>query len=123
MRTRPARSGISIRLSTGKGWRAALAFVSLASLLGAPVASADWDGSAGQKAVSTGLDAMIVRPLAAARAGIGSVLLVPASILASPACAVNLIRGDSCRPVFEAAYDVLVAEPVDYAFKREMGEL
>jgi hypothetical protein len=125
MRTRPARFGISNRISAGRGWRPAAIVVSLASLFGAQSAAAawDWDGSAAQKAVSTGLDAMIVRPLSAARAGIGSVLMVPASILASPACAVNLARGDSCRPIYEAAYDVLVAEPAEYAFQRKMGEL
>ncbi len=123
MRTRPARSGNSNPITARREWRAAAAGLSLAALLGAPSASAGWDGSAAQKTVSTGLDMIIVRPLAAARAGIGSVLLVPASILASPACAVNLVRGDSCRPIFEAPYEVLVAEPADYAFKREMGEL
>lgn len=123
MRTRPARSGNSNPISAGRGWRAAAAGLSLAALFGAPSASADWDGSTAQKTISTGLDMMIVRPLAAARAGIGSVLLVPASILASPACAVNLYRGDSCRPIFEAPYEVLVAEPAEYAFTREMGEL
>lgn len=123
MRTRPARSGNSTRISAGRGTRAAATLVSLASLFGAQAASADWDGSAAQKSVSTGLDMVIVRPLAAARAGIGSVLMVPASILASPGCVVNLVRGDSCRPIYEAAYDVLVAEPADYAFQRKMGEL
>lgn len=123
MRTRPARSGVSNRISAGRRWTSTAAAIALASLCGAQTASAEWDGSPAQKTISTGVDAVIVRPLAAARAGIGSVLLVPASILASPACAVNLIRGDSCRPVFEAAYDVLVAEPAEYAFKREMGEL
>ena len=122
MRMRPARSGNSNRITAGLRWGAASA-LSLAALLGAPAASADWGGSAAQKTVATGLDMVIVRPLSAARAGIGSVLLIPASILASPACAVNLVRGDSCRPIFEAPYEVLVAEPAEYAFKREMGEL
>jgi hypothetical protein len=123
MRTRPARSGDSIRLSARRGWMATAAALSLCSLLGAGTAAAAWDGSAAQKAVATGVDLTIVRPLAAVRAGIGSMLLVPASILASPACAVNLVRGESCRPVYEAAYEVLVGEPADYAFNREMGEL
>ena len=123
MRTRPARSGDSIRSSLKQGRQATAAVLALGSLLGAGPAAAAWEGSAAQKTISTGVDAAIVRPLAAVRAGIGSLLLVPASILASPACAVNLVRGESCRPVYEAAYDVLVGEPAEYAFNREMGEL
>ncbi len=126
MRTRPARSGDSIRFSARRGRVSTVAVLSLCTLvglLGARPAAAGWDGSTAQKAVSTGVDMTIVRPLAAVRAGLGSVLLVPASILASPACAVNMVRGESCRPVYEAAYDVLVGEPVEYAFNRKMGEL
>lgn len=123
MRTRPARSGDSIRFSARQGLVVTATALSLCSLFAGSPAAAAWDGSAAQKAVATGVDLTIVRPLAAVRAGIGSMLLVPASILASPACAVNLVRGESCRPVYEAAYEVLVGEPADYAFNREMGEL
>lgn len=98
------------------------ALLALSSAFVARPAAAAWEGSTAQKAISSGLDLTIVRPLAAIRVGIGSVLLVPASVLASPACAVNLVRGESCRPVFEAGYDVLVGEPAEFAFQREVGE-
>lgn len=93
------------------------------SLIGAGSAAAEWEGSTGQRAVATGMDVAIVRPLAAARVAVGAALLVPASILASPACIVNLFAGDECGPVYQAPFDILVAEPADYAFNRPMGEL
>ena len=120
MRTRPTRVGYSIRISSVQAMTAAAALLSFAS---AQPATAAWEGSTAQKIVSTGTDVAIVRPLAAVRAGLGAMLLVPASILASPACLVNLFTGDDCLPVFEAPYEVLVADPVEYAFRREMGEL
>lgn len=119
MRTRPTRVGSSVRISSMK----MAAAVALVSLFGVQPASAAWDGSTAERIVSTGVDIVIVRPLAAFRAGIGSLFLVPAAILASPACVVNLVNGESCRPVYEAPYEVLVGEPADYAFGRKMGEL
>lgn len=124
MRTRPTRScpsmGSSIRIS----WVTLLAMIAALLVVGdARPSAAAWEGSAGQKIVSTGLDIVVVRPLAALRAGIGAVLLIPAAIFASPACAVNAINGTDCRPVFEAPYEVLVGEPAEYAFQRKMGEL
>jgi hypothetical protein len=124
MRTRPTRSrpsiGSSIRISRA-AFLAAAALMLLVSH--ARPSAAAWEGSVGQKIVSTGIDMAVVRPLAALRAGIGAVLFVPAAILASPACAVNAINGADCRPVFEAPYEVLVGEPAEYAFQRKMGEL
>lgn len=120
MRTRPTRGDYSIGEVVMHGLAGAAV---LLSLLAAGSAAAEWNGSTGQRAVSTGIDAAIVRPLAAARVAVGAALLVPASILASPACIVNLFSGDECGPVFQAPYDILVAEPADYAFHRPMGEL
>lgn len=81
------------------------------------------EASTAEQVALRGLDMVIVRPLAAVRAGIGSILLVPAAILATPACFVNLANNADCRPVYETPYDVLVAEPAEYAFGRPMGEL
>lgn len=119
MRTRPTRVGYSIRISSVQAMAAAVAVISLAT---AQPATAAWDGSTAQTIVSTGMDVTIVRPLSAVRAGIGAILMVPAAILASPACFVNLFKGEDCRPVFEAPYDVLIGEPAEYAFRRKMGE-
>ena len=127
MRTRPTRGGYSIQLpvasyvkTAGQGLAAAVAVI---SLVAAGPAAAEWDGSTGQRVLTTGMDIAIVRPLAALRAGLGAILLVPASILASPACIAKLFSREDCRPVYEAPYEVLVAEPADYAFNRKMGEL
>lgn len=121
MRTRPTRLGFCKRINRVMGLAGLVALATAAHAN--PSTAWTWDGSVPQRVVSSSVDVMIVRPLAAVRAGIGAALLVPASILASPACAVNLVNGADCRPVFEAPYEVLVAEPVDYAFKREIGEL
>lgn len=124
MRTRPTRScpskGSSLRISRVTFLAAAVALLMVGH---AQPSAAAWEGSVGQKIISTGIDVAVVRPLAALRAGIGAMLFVPAAILASPACAVNAINGEDCRPVFEAPYEVLVGEPAEYAFQRKMGEL
>lgn len=121
MRTRPNRPGFCNRIRRVIGLAA---LVSLATFAQAsPSGAWTWDGSVPQRVFSSGVDVALVRPLAAIRAGIGAALLVPAAILASPACVVNVVTGADCRPVFEAPYDVLVGEPADYAFKREIGEL
>jgi len=137
MRTRPTRPGSSIersipspsaRLFSARrpGLAVLASLAAAAAHLGAAMPAAAETESAAETAtrvVATGVDATIVRPLAALRAGVGSVLLVPAAILASPACLVNLINSESCRPVYEAPYEVLVSEPADYAFNRKLGEL
>jgi len=120
MRTRPTRDDDSIGDFVMRGLAAAAVVL---SFIAAGPASAAWDGSTGQRVVTTGMDVAIVRPLAAARVAIGAALMVPASILASPACIVNLFSGDDCRPIFQAPFDILIAEPADYAFHRPMGEL
>ena len=121
MRTRPARLDSPIRTSSMRWPGAALAL--LLSLAAAGPSAAAWEGSTAERIVTTGLDLTIVRPLAVVRAGIGSALLVPAAILASPACLVNLANGEECGPVYSTPYDILVGEPAEYAFSRELGEL
>ncbi|MBY0400466.1 hypothetical protein K2X89_09245 [Myxococcota bacterium] len=122
MRTRPTRHRSSIRISWLTLMAAAVALLTIGPARPSHAEWA-WEGSLGQRIVSTGLDLTIVRPLAAVRAVIGSAIFVPAAVMASPACAVNLINGAECGPAFEAPYDVLVSEPVDYAFRRKMGDL
>lgn len=120
MRTRPTRLDSSL----SRSWMAGLAAIAALSVSAhALPASAEESVPVAQQIVSTGIDMTVVRPLAALRAGIGAVLFVPAAILASPACAVNAINGEDCGPVFEAPYEVLVGEPVEYAFNRKLGEL
>ncbi len=133
MRTRPTRGGHSIRLFSAKKvsvkkvsvkkLTAAAAVLSLIGLIGAGPAAAAWDWSTSEQVLLTGMDVVIVRPLSAVRVGVGAVLMVPASILASPACIVKLFAREDCRPVYEAPYEVLVGEPAEYAFNRKMGEL
>ena len=136
MRTRPTRFGSSIRfspispLSKMKWIACAAAVLALISARHVLAGAGAESGDAGESTTSTtqqvlltGLDMAIVRPLAAFRVGIGSILLVPAAILASPACFVNLAHHTDCRPVYEAPYDVLVGEPAEYAFGRKLGEL
>lgn len=138
MRTRPARfdsttrpcpastrSVALARPSRTATWALALALALSAGLGVAGPAVAEDGGmwEAPQRAAATTLDLLVARPRAAARTGIGALLLVPATILASPGCAVNLVTGADCRPIFEVPYEVLVQEPAEYAFGRELGEL
>ncbi len=123
MRTHPTRLGSSIRFSSMRWMTCALALLTLVSTRPVMAEADSSDASTTERIFLTGLDIAIVRPLAVFRVGLGSVLLVPAAILASPACFVNLANGADCRPVYEAPYEVLVAEPADYAFQRRMGEL
>lgn len=124
MPTRPTRPACSNRSSIRLARIVVLAAAAALATMG-PIrpAAAEEQTSVGQKIVSTGIDMAFVRPLAAVRAGIGAVLFVPAALFASPACAVNAVKGEDCRPVFEAPYEILIGEPAEYAFGREMGEL
>ena len=72
----------------------------------------EWDGSAVEDVAAKVVDAVIVRPLAAARVAVGAVFFVPGSLLASP----------SGKEGISSAYDVLIAAPMEYAFDRELGD-
>jgi hypothetical protein len=93
-----------------------LASLAAASLLfvAIPSAAADWDweGSKAEEITAKGVDALIVRPLASMRVIIGGALYIPAIILASPS-------GKEGR---DGAYDTFLAEPVEYAFDRKLGD-
>ncbi len=83
------------------------------TLSGAESVSAQgFEGSAAEDVIAKGLDALVIRPLGAARVVIGAVFLVPASLFSSPGGL------DSLR----AAYEVLLEEPIEYAFMRELGD-
>ena len=71
-----------------------------------------WEGSKAEDVTAKSLDVLIVRPLASARVLVGAAMLIPAAILSSP----------SGREGFDGAYDVLLSEPMEYAFDRELGE-
>ena len=91
-----------------------LASLAAASLLfvAIPSAAADWEGSKAEEITAKGVDALIVRPLASMRVIIGGALYIPAIILASPS-------GKEGR---DGAYDTLLAEPMEYAFDRKLGD-
>ena len=71
-----------------------------------------WEGSQAERVIAKGFDATLVRPVAAIRVVMGAMFFLPASVLASP----------SGREGFNGAYDIFLAEPVEYAFKRELGD-
>ena len=72
-----------------------------------------WEGSKAEDITAKSVDAVIVRPLATIRVMIGGCMFLPAALLSSP----------MGREGFDGAYDLLIAEPVEYAFKRPLGEL
>jgi len=77
-----------------------------------PALAQGFEGSKTEDVMAKGLDALLVRPLGAVRVVVGAAFLIPASLLASPG------GMESVR----AAYEVLVDEPVEFAFRRELGD-
>ena len=94
---------------------AALA-VLLVSSAAATASAADeswrWEGSKAEEITAKTVDLLVVRPLATARVAAGAVLMIPASLMASP----------SGREGIDGAYEVLLEEPSAYAFTRPIGE-
>lgn len=90
-----------------------LIFAMTLSLLQPGVAAAfEWEGSRAEDATAKAVDAVLIRPLAAVRVVVGAVFLVPAAFFASP----GGMEG------WQGAYDVLFDAPVEYAFKRDLGD-
>ena len=77
-----------------------------------PVFAQGFEGSAAEDVIAKGLDAMLIRPLGFVRVAIGAMFLVPASLFSAPG-GLDSIRG---------AYEVLLEEPMEFAFKRELGD-
>jgi hypothetical protein len=59
------------------------------------------------------VDVVFVRPLAAARVFVGALMFVPAALFSLP----------MGQEGFDAAYDTLIDEPMEYAFRRKLGEM
>lgn len=95
---------------------AATLMVAALLLPAAPVQAAPWDwefeGSKAEDVLATGIDLVIVRPLASARVVVGFLFFLPAAALSAP----------SGREGFDGAYDLMIQEPVEYAFVREIGQ-
>lgn len=81
-------------------------------LLAAPAGAFEWEGSAAEENSAKAADALLVRPFAALRVVLGAVLMVPASIFSAP----------GGRENFDTAYEVLLELPIEYAFRRELGD-
>jgi len=90
----------------------ALLLLSSASTAAAADDGWQWDGSRAEQITATTIDLLIVRPLATARVAVGTVLMLPAMLLASP----------GGREGIDGAYDVFMVEPAEYAFRREIGK-
>ena len=92
------------------------AFVSSLILFGATpsVAAFDfsWEDSATERIVTQGVDVVIVRPISLVRAAAGMVLAIPALLFAAP----------GGRESIDEVLQVFVIEPVDYVFRRRLGE-
>ena len=81
-------------------------------LMSAAPSMAEFEGSTAERIIAKSVDAVLVRPLAAIRVVMGAMFFLPASLLSSP----------SGREGFDGAYDIFLAEPIEYAFRRELGE-
>lgn len=97
---------------------ASASLAALVLLTGASSAMAEdeqgwkFEGSRAEEISAKSLDILIVRPLATARFAAGTVLMLPAMLLSSP----------MGREGFDGAYEVLMEEPAEYAFRRPIGE-
>ena len=109
--------GVCMSMSIGI-LSAPVAFAQDAPEAAAP-ASATTTGTGGmpsQEEMLTGLakahDALIIRPLATVRVIIGAVFMIPASVFSAPSGMEGL----------QASYDTLIDAPVEYAFRRPLGD-
>jgi hypothetical protein len=75
--------------------------------------SLNLEGSKAEDVLAKGIDVTLVRPLATARVVIGCLFFIPAAILSAPA---------GREEGFDVAFDVMIAEPSEYAFQRKVGE-
>ena len=81
-------------------------------LMSATPSMAEFEGSKAEQVLASGFDAVLVRPIAAARVVVGAMFFLPATFISAP----------SGREGFDGAYDVFLAEPIEFAFRRELGE-
>jgi hypothetical protein len=77
-----------------------------------PVSAEGFEGSKAEDVLAKSVDAVLIRPIAAARVIVGAAFFIPASLFSAAGGA------DSVR----AAYEILLDEPIEYAFKRELGD-
>jgi hypothetical protein len=106
--------------SSSRRSRAVGAALVIAILLAASPSFADFEwpslnleGSKTEDVLAKGIDVTLVRPLATVRVVIGCLFFIPAAILSAPA---------GREEGFDVAFDVMIAEPSEYAFQRKVGE-
>ena len=94
----------------------AAAFVSSMILLAATPSMAafefSWEDSAAERIATQGVDVVIVRPISLVRAAMGMVLVIPAALLAAP----------GGQESIDEVLQVFIVEPVNYVFRRRIGE-
>lgn len=71
-----------------------------------------WENSPAERVVTKGFDLVVVRPVSCVRFVVGTVMVIPAALLAAP----------NGREGLSEAVDVFVVQPANYAFRRELGE-
>ncbi len=72
----------------------------------------DWEGSRAERVVARSVDAVIVRPISFVRIMVGAGLFVPAALLAAP----------GGRESVDDVFDTFLRQPVEYTFRRELGD-
>ena len=87
-------------------------FAACLILMSAAPSMAEFEGSKAESVLIQSLDALVVRPLATVRVVAGALFFLPASLFSSP----------SGREGFNGAYDIFIAEPIEYAFRRKLGD-
>lgn len=84
--------------------------LALAVLLAGPAAAETKSDPAAAAAFA--FDLVVVRPFGLVATAVGAVMFIPAAILTSP----------NGRDAIEEAFDVFVAAPGEYIYKRPLGE-
>lgn len=98
------------------GHCATLLTVSLILLVAQPsmaIADFKWEGSTAEHVLAQTVDVVLIRPLALLRVAVGAAIFLPAALVTAPGGRTNI----------EEVYDIFVAESVDYAFRRKLGDL
>jgi hypothetical protein len=103
-RTRPAHIAASL---------AAMSILVASPAFAADSASFSWEDSRAQDVTAKTLDVLIVRPLAAIRVIFGALIFVPTFLISLP----------MGQEGFDGAYEILIDDPIEYAFLRDIGDM
>lgn len=75
-----------------------------------PSFAADWGAAAAEEGAGKAFDILVFRPLGTLRVIVGAAMMLPAVVFAAPSGEIKTV------------YEILLEEPIEYAFERELGD-